>query len=113
MVQQKKLFTIDQAVEFVLGPESDSEMSDTEDEDDDDQAKDKLEEDEDSNNKAENDDQTTDENVNEGQNKISDSPEEEHIQTKKKCKTSIQMEKERTSSFDTSFKGGKVQFTTT
>ena len=36
MVQQKKLFTIDQAVEFVLGPESDSEMSDTEDEDDDD-----------------------------------------------------------------------------
>ena len=36
MAQQKKLFTIDQAVEFVLEPASDSEMSDIEDEDDDD-----------------------------------------------------------------------------
>ena len=36
MAQQKKLFTIDQAVKFVLEPASDSETSDIEDEDDDD-----------------------------------------------------------------------------
>ena len=93
MAQQKKLFTIDQAVEFVLEPASDSEMSDIEDEDDDDYIPkieerfiikgDELEEDENSNNQAENDDQTADKNVNEGQDKNSDLGEEEHMQTKK------------------------------
>ena len=62
MAQQKKLFTIDQAVEFVLEPASDSEMSDIEDEDDGDYIpeiearliieEEKLEEDENSNNQA-------------------------------------------------------------
>ena len=36
MAQQKKLFMLDPAVEFILEPASDSEMSDIEDEDDDD-----------------------------------------------------------------------------
>ena len=96
MAQQKKLFTIDQAVEFVLEPASYSEMPDIEVEDDDDYIpdieerliieKDELEEDENSDSQEENDDQTRDKNVNEGQNKNSDSGEEEHMQTKKSVK---------------------------
>ena len=60
MAQQKKLFTIDQAVKFMLEPASDSETSDIEDEDDDDYIpeieerliieENELEEDENSNN---------------------------------------------------------------
>ena len=91
MAQQKKLFIMDQAVEFVLEPTSDSEISVIEDDNDyipeiEESLtieEDELEEDENSNNQAENDDQTADKNVNEGQDKNSDSGEEEHIQTKK------------------------------
>ena len=89
MAQQKKLFIIDQAVEFGLEPAWDSEISDIEDEDDDGYIpeieerliieEDELEEDENSNNQAQNDDQTADKNMNEGQNKNSDSGEEEHM----------------------------------
>ena len=64
-------------------------MSDIEDEDDDGYIpeieerliieEDELEKDENSNNQAQNDDKTADKNVNEGQNKNSDSGEEEHM----------------------------------
>ena len=79
MAQQKKLFRIDQAVEFVLELLSDSEISDTRHDDDVDYIlpgiQDELEENQNSNNQAENDDQTADKNVNEGQNKNSHSGE--------------------------------------
>ena len=93
MVQQKKLFTIDQAVEFVSEPGSDSEIPDIENEDDIPNIgerliieKGELEEDKNSNNQAENDGQTGDKNVNEGQDKNSESGEEEHMQTRKSVK---------------------------
>ena len=62
MAQQKKLFTIDQAIEFTLEPVSNSEMYDIEDEDDGDYIpeiekrliieEDELEEDENNNNQV-------------------------------------------------------------
>ena len=117
MAQQKKLFTIDQAVKFVLEPASDSETSDIEDEDDDEYIpeieerliieEDEFEEDETSNNQAENDDQTAEKSVNEGQNKNSDSGEEEHMQTKKSVKRVYRWRKKEPALFDTSVKGGK------
>ena len=117
MAQQTTLFTKDQAVEFVLEPASDSEMSDTEDEDDEDYIleieerliieQDELEEDENSNNQAENDDQTADKNMNGGQNKNSDSGEEELMQTNRSVKRVYRWRKKEPALFDTSFKGIK------
>ena len=92
-------------------------MSDIEDEDDDEYIpeieerliieEDEFEEDETSNNQAENDDQTAEKSVNEGQNKNSDSGEEEHMQTKKSVKRVYRWRKKEPALFDTSIKGGK------
>ena len=112
MAQQKKLFTIDQAVEFVSEPGSDSEIPDIENEDDIPNIgerliieKGELEEDKNSNNQAENDGQTGDKNVNEGQDKNSDSGEEEHMQPRKSVNWVYRWTKKEPALFDTSFKG--------